>query len=170
MWQIRVKAKRLQLREFGIGKSGIFWDINWVVGEENENDDNGKWLDQRKNWRSHLQADEPGDLCRLMGRYQELSGYHRISNKAEQKDFWAELAKQKYTHSSTNQIATNKERGLRELNIKEDECLCAIAVIKRLFPIFAKELIRWQPGGTDVNIINWPSVSYIAAVPWLKSG
>ncbi len=136
-----------------------FWDINWVVGapEFDKKDPSkpidGKWLDQRKNWRTHLQADEPGDLCRLMGKYQELSGYHRIGGKGEQKTFWDGLASK-----------------ISALNLRPDERLCAIALIKRLFPVLdnIEEIIGWNPGGNGMDIIHWPSVSYIATVPWLK--
>jgi len=129
-----------------------FWDMNWVIGEEAADD--GKWLDQRKNWRTHLGPDEGGDLCRLMGRYQEISGFHRIGGKSEQEKFWTELS---------------GADGIGPLNLRPDERLCAIALIKRLFPLIAKDVIGWSPGGGDPNIINWPSVSYIAAVPWLKA-
>ena len=129
-----------------------FWSINWVIGPDSPQ--NGMWLDQRKNWRTHWQADEGGDLCRLMGRFQELSGYHRISSKPEQSKFWDVL-------SSSQSIGP--------LNIRQDERLCAIALIKRLFPLVAEDVIGWGPGGDALDIKNWPSVSYIAAVPWLKT-
>jgi len=143
-----------------------FWDINWVVGDKD--DDDGRWLDQRKNWRTHIQKDEPGDLCRLMGRYQELSGYHRIHDKDKQKAFWDRLAEKKYHHPSIDDNDKSKERSLRELNLKDNEYLCAIALIKRLFPLIAKDVIGWQPGGDKLSVINWPSVSYVAALPRLK--
>ncbi len=139
-----------------------FWDIAWVIGDET--DDDGKWLDQRKNWRTHIEPDEGGDLCRLMGRYQEISGYPRINTETKQTDFWDALSEVKYFHQSSGE-----NRRLLELNIGKDERLCAIALIKRLFPLIAKDVIGWDPGGDDLNIINWPSVSYIAAVPWLKA-
>ena len=145
-----------------------FWDINWVIGDleldQTSNSIDGQWLDRRKNWRSHFQADEPGDLCRLMGRYQELSGYHRIGGKDDQQKFWDKLREQEYLH-----IPSGKGRSLQNLNIGDDERLCAIALIKRLFPLIANDIIGWQPGSSDLSIINWPSVSYIAAVPWLKA-
>ena len=128
-----------------------FWDINWVVGPNDA--ENGKWLDQRKNWRTHWQPDEEGDLCRLMGRYQELSGYSRISSKTEQEKFWDKLS---------------NSPSIGSLNLRQDERLCAIALIKRLFPLVAKKVIGWKPGGDAFEIRSWPSVSYIAAVPWLK--
>jgi len=131
-----------------------FWEMNWVIGDEIKGEDNGNWLDQRKNWRTHLQADEGGDLCRLMGRYQEISGFPRIGGKDGQKKFWTALAGKTSV-----------------LNLRPDERLCAIALIKRLFPVLdeVENVIGWKPGGDKLNIINWPSVSYIAAVPWLKA-
>ncbi len=30
-------------------------------------------------------------------------------------------------------------------------------------------LISWKPGGTKLNIRHWPSTSYVAALPWLRS-
>ena len=141
------------------GRSGVkaiwdrqvrhFWDINWVIGPDSE--DNGSWLDQRKNWRTYWGPDEGGDLCRLMGRYQEISGFHRIGTKDKQTEFWRSFAKQ-----------------VGALNLRNDERLCAIALIKRLFPLVAGKVLGWQPGGQAIDIKHWPSVSYIAAVPWLK--
>ena len=129
-----------------------FWEINWVTGDADEND--GQWLDLRKNWRTALPPDEPGDKCRLMGRYQELSGHPRIGSGVKQKDFWKKLA-------AVHDISA--------LDLKEDERLCAIALIKRLFPLIAQDVIGWTPGGEKIDIRHWPSVSYVAAVPWLKA-
>ena len=98
-----------------------------------------------------------------MGQYQEISGYHRIGeNKGKQTEFWNKL---------------RNSKAIRDLDLKDDERLCAIALIKRLFPVLGDEKIKsvvgWVPGTTKgkekVNIINWPSTSYICAVPWLKA-
>ena len=140
---------------------GHFWDIVWVMGPDDGND--ARWLDQRKNWRDHWQPDEPGDLCVLMGHYQELSGYARIHDRDAQTTFWKALTEQEYLHPHTQ-----GNRSLRELNLRPDERLCAIAFIKRLFPLIAQEVLGWWPGGNDLSTINWPSTSFIAAVPWLK--
>ena len=147
----------------GIWKRQVehFWDITWVMGADDGND--ARWLDQRKNWRTHWQEDEESDLCVLMGHYQELSGYTRIHKPQEQKDFWLALSEQEYTHPGTK-----KPRRIRELNLRPDERLCTIALIKRAFPLIAQEVLGWWPGGENLSVINWPSTSYIAAVPWLQ--
>jgi len=130
-----------------------FWDMAWVVGDDDDGDD-GRWLDLRKNWRSHLPHDEPGDKCRLMGHYQELSGHERIAGGGgAQRAFWEALSGVK---------------GIGALDLRADERLCAIALIKRLFPLVASDVLGWKPGGNGMDIRHWPSTSYIAAVPWLK--
>ncbi len=112
-----------------------FWDMNWVVGGESD------LLDRRKNWRSYIPPEEPGDKCTLMENSQELSGYLRIHDRDAQKRFWHELGK-----------------SVPGMDLHYDERICAIALIKRLFPRIFK------PGGTS-----FPSTSYLAAVPWLAN-
>jgi CRISPR-associated protein Cmr2 len=133
-----------------------FWDIAWVT--DPDTGDSHDWLDRRKNWRSGP-SDEPeaGDLCRLMGVYQEISGYEKIgrAERESRKEFYDLL---------------RKSPSVGSLNLGDSEYLCAIALIKRLFPVLdnIEAVIGWKPGGTQVNVKNWPSVSYLAAVPWLK--
>lgn len=117
-----------------------FWEMNWAVGEDNN------CLDRRKNWRSHVPPIEYGDKCTLMGNLQELSGYLRARKKERKKQdlFWKEL---------------RDKAG--ELNIKEGERLCAVSLVKRLFPLVAEEAVGWPVRR------GYPSTSYIAAVPWL---
>lgn len=117
-----------------------FWEMNWVVGEDNN------CLDRRKNWRNYIPTVEPGDKCTLMGDLQEISGYIRArkQERIKQDMFWKELR--------------NKAG---ELNIKEGERLCAVSLVKRLFPLIAKEAIGWPVRK------GYPSTSYIAATPWL---
>ena len=117
-----------------------FWEMNWAVGEDNS------CLDRRKNWRSHVPNEEPGDKCTLMGDMQEISGYIRSRKKElQQQDlFWQELGDR-----------------ARELDIKEGERLCAVSLIKRLFPLIAEEAIGWPARKA------YPSTTYIAAAPWL---
>lgn len=151
-----------------------FWDISWVAGEPETPGEDVAWLDQRKNWRSHFPGAlgdgsvcvEDGDLCRLMGHYQEISGFSRIKERDDQVKFYKQLREQTYCHEGYD-----GRRKLGELNIGETERLCAIALIKRLFPLLdeIEDVIGWRPGGKTLNVINWPSVSYVAAVPWLKA-
>lgn len=72
-----------------------FWTTAWVVGDEPTDGSDGAWLDLRKNWRTHFPACvEDGDHCRLMGQYQELSGFHRIGEKRQQQVFWESVRAQ----------------------------------------------------------------------------
>ena len=158
-------------REIWDRQTKAFWDMSWVEGEDDGKDDDGPWLDQRKNWRSHLPIDpsgEGGDHCRLMGQFQEISGHNRIGREDQdrQRVFWEALSEQTYLHPGSGQ-----RRQIGELNLRADERLCAIALVKRLFPLLddIETVIGWRPGGEDFNVINWPSVSFIAAVPWLRA-
>jgi len=137
-----------------------FWDMAWAVGDAPKDRSDGSWLDRRKNWRSHLHPQpEDGDHCRLMGQYQELSGYHRIDEKDRQQAFWD---------------AIRKTVGEDGLDLKQDERLCAIALIKRLFPVVLARKGRIEgavpfcPGKGLLSIRHWPSTSYVAALPWLR--
>lgn len=116
-----------------------FWEISWAFGEETD------LLDRRKNWRIHIPPDEPGDKCTLMGNWQELSGYMRIADTSGQRRFWEKLSAQ-----------TPGE------DFRDDERLCGMALIKRLFPYLLKE----RAGLTSVA---YPSTPYLAAVPWLSA-
>jgi len=121
-----------------------FWEIAWAVGDENETD----LLDRRKNWRTPPLTSQPGDHCTLMGQWQELSGFIRSKNCREQDDFWAAVRK-----------------GMQnQLDLEEDERLCAIAFVKRFFPVVAGDAIGRKLDDMD----HWPSTVSIAAVPWLK--
>ncbi len=122
---------------------GNFWDLTWVVGEDND------LLDRRKNWRTFVPDTEPGDKCTVMGSLQELSGFVRSRGKTErqkQDSFWQAVRSQ-----------------VGGLDLRKDERLCAIALIKRLYPRVAKDAIGW-----DLPL-HYPSTSYIAAVPWMKA-
>jgi len=127
-----------------------FWEIYWTVGKLPN-------IEARKNWRtshswnSELPKLEIGDHCTVMGEWQELSGFTGSkgrTERAKQINFWERL------------------RELPEvgrLDFGEDERLCSIAMIKRMFPKVAKDAIGWE-----VNSERWPSTMYVAALPWLK--
>ncbi|WP_449241547.1 type III-B CRISPR-associated protein Cas10/Cmr2 [Desulfoscipio gibsoniae] len=119
-----------------------FWDIAWAVSDD---EDSNGLLGMRKNWRSHVLEVEPGDKCTIMGNLQELSGYIRArkSEKEKQDAFWAALRKKV------------------ELELREDERLCAIAFIKRFFPLLAGRVIWGVP-------LSYPSTTYIAAAHWME--
>ena len=119
-----------------------FWDVTWVVGE-----DHGL-LDRRKNWRVFVPGAEPGDKCTVMGTLQELSGFVRSRGGTEREKqdlFWQAL-----------------RSGIKDLDLRKDERLCAVSLVKRLYPRVAKAAVGW-----DLPV-HYPSTSYIAAVPWIR--
>lgn len=120
-----------------------FWEINWTIGQEYA-------LNHRKNWRTHHPPVEGGDHCTMMGDWQELSGYVRSKESKQQDDFWRKI---------------QSIPGIGKLNLRDGERLCAIALIKRLFPNpnISMKAIKWE-----VKAENWPSTLYIAAIPWLE--
>ncbi|MBV1868046.1 MAG: hypothetical protein KUG69_09095 [Marinosulfonomonas sp.] len=145
-------------RKIWARQCATFWDISWVQGAP-EIDGEGKpldgvWLDQRKNWHTHFSGQaEPGDLCHQMGNLQEISGFSRLGEKSKQTEFWDRLT---------------ALRNVSPLDVRAGERLCAITLVKRFFPLIAENVIGWEPGGQAVDVVHWPSVSYIAALPWLK--
>lgn len=133
-----------------------FWEIAWVVGDEPKDGSDSAWLDRRKNWRNHWAKEpEAGDKCRLMGNLQEISGFERLHDAEKQQKFWK---------------AITDQSSVGPLNLREDERLCAIALVKRLFPLLdiIENVIGFRPGGKEFQVVHWPSTSYVAALPWLK--
>ena len=133
-----------------------FWEINWVIGDDPGDQSDDRWLDMRKNWRSHWPEPEGGDHCTVMGDFQELSGFvgTKKEDKKRQKEFWEKI----------------REKAPDDyLDIRENERLCAIALIKRLFPRLTniQNIIGWIPGGKKNAVGNWPSTTYMAVAPWL---
>jgi CRISPR-associated protein Cmr2 len=135
-----------------------FWDIAWVLGPEPEDPEDRSdhaWLDRRKNWRTHRPPVEGGDHCMLMGNWQELSGFIRARERSKQNEFWAAL-KARVDKASGN-----------PLQLDENERLCAMALVKRLFPHVEEQVLGWKPSW-DGKRVHWPSTPRLAAVGWLK--
>lgn len=135
-----------------------FWDISWCLTEQNQV---SNLLDRRKNWRNHLIDDEPGVKCSLMEGYQELSGEERPGEGV--RIFW-------------NRVRAQSQNLARDL--REDEHLCAIALVKRRFVHYFAELNITLPTVSQfppISICGWkipasvPSVAYLAASPWLAA-
>lgn len=127
-------------------QTAAFWEVFWTAGDSEAA---GGLLARRKHWRSQRLPDEPGDKCTLMPDFQELSGLVRSqgSNAREQQDaFWHRL-----------------RRDVGPLELRPNERLCAIALVKRLFPRDARKAIGW-----DLDVGRWPSTAGMAAVPWLR--
>ena len=124
-----------------------FWQLNWVVAEH----DAQGCLEQRKNWRLPDEGEEAGRKCSVMGTHQELSGARRAQ---DQQSFWEAVTAQ------TLETATRSAFPMQHL-IREEERLCAIALIKRVYPLIDQKTIGWEIP------TYWHSVSYMAALPWL---
>ncbi len=136
----------------GDGTEGIwdrqtcaFWEVTWTAGESAAG---SGLLARRKHWRSHRPPDEAGDKCTMMHDWQEISGYTRSQSPASRKRqdrFW------KKVRARTG-----------ELDLGKKERLCAIALVKRLYPKVCEEALGWP-----VDRIGWPSTVHIAARPWI---
>ncbi len=123
-----------------------FWEVTWTAGPR---ENGGGLLARRKRWRSHRPSDEPGDKCTVMHDLQELSGHVRAESRASrerQDEFWRCVRRQ-----------------LGPLDVDDNERLCALALVKRLFPKVARRGLDWE-----VDTSHWPSTVYVGAVPWIR--
>lgn len=126
-----------------------FWETSWAL---TDSQDNPNILDRRKNWRTRCPPAEPGVSCMVMDGFQELSGVERPGRDVT--EFWGQRRKQ---------LATD---------LREGECLCAIAFVKRRFVECFGDLRMEMPG--DWMLTGWrglsrnvPSTTFMAATPWL---
>ena len=125
-------------------QTGAFWEVSWTTG-------GAAALVRRKHWRSHRPPDEHGDKCTVMHDLQELSGYVHARGSGDgrrQEEFWCRVRQR-----------------LGPLDLRQDERLCAVAFVKRLFPNpkVAPEALGW-----DVDSSHWPSTVYVGALPWMR--
>lgn len=124
------------------------WEFNWVIGED-------CGLDRRKNFRLPKYTEERGEKCTVCGERQELSECKKSTfkpNREASKKWWDELKEQ-----AKHQIGTT------DLDLRDNERLCAVCLTKRLFPLFAEATIGWA---VDPY---YPSTAYLAAIDWLET-
>jgi CRISPR-associated protein Cmr2 len=143
--------------DLGTGRPSLpdpFWQMAWALGGEGGGED---LLDRRKLVRTAMPPDEAGAKCMLMEGWQELSGTERPSGEALD-EFWMRVRPHVNQRNRTDLV--------------EGEQLCALALVKRLFPHDFHELSEVSmPGGWAFS--GWkletgvPSVAYLAAAPWL---
>lgn len=127
-------------------QTSSFWEVSWTASPEKASSS----LARRKLWRTHWLPHEPGDKCTVMHDFQELSGYSRARSTDEAKrqdEFWCRLRAR-----------------LHSFDMRDDERLCSIALIKRMFPAIGDKALGW-----DIDTARWPSTAYVAAVPWIRS-
>lgn len=133
---------------------GSFWEMSWVIAEAGSA---ANLLDRRKNWRDTVAPSEPGHKCMMMDGWQELSGIEN-TRMADVRQFWDRLVR-----SGKPGMATD---------LGEGEQLCAMAFIKRRFARYFADVQVTLPGNLG-QIFGWtvpsavPSVSFVAAAPWL---
>lgn len=140
-----------EVEALGVGSRNIwdrqvggFWQVTWVAGDA----DVRGLLHRRKHWRSHCPPDEPGDKCSVMPEFQELSGHIRTHGppaRTAQATFWRRLGK-----------------AVGALDLGSHERLCAVALVKRLFPAVAESALGWR-----LDVQHWPSTVWVGALPWL---
>lgn len=132
-----------------------FWETSWVIGVPREGATTISHLTAaRKNLRNVSTRVEPGVKCSLMGSMQEISGFVGISKneRKAQKDFWEAI-----------------QDNTRTLDFRENgERLCAIALVKRLFPYVVNEAVGSDVCDELTGQESWPSTAFFAAYPWLE--
>lgn len=117
------------------------WEFAWAIGAEDES----HLLDTRKNLRLPRPTEECGEKCTVCGERQELSESKKTEFKPNRKDskaWWGKLQQS-------------------NLDLRENERLCAVCLTKRLFPLVAKEAIGWKVEQY------YPSTAYLSAIDWL---
>lgn len=120
-----------------------FWEFVWTAGPFEAREG---LLARRKHWRSLQSSEETGDKCTLTHDFQEISGYIRAqggSERASQDAFWQQMRSKKH---------------LGRLDLRENERLSAIGLVKRLFPLVSQQAIGWR-----VDRSHWPSTMEMAA-------
>ena len=123
-------------------QTSAYWEVMWTAGSQTRHG----LLARRKRWRTHRLPAEPGDKCTVMDDLQELSGFVRKYGRAKQDGFWDLI------RATTG-----------ALDLRDDERLCAVALVKRLFPRVAREALGWH-----MDASHWPSTVHVAAVPWIR--
>ncbi len=128
-----------------IRQTESFWELTWTAGP---GDDGARLLARRKHWRTHRPPDERGDKCTVMHDLQELSGHVGPGHGDWQNEFWTRVSKR-----------------LGSLDLKPNERLCAIALVKRLFP---KKEVSVEALGWQVDASHWRSTVSIGALSWIR--
>jgi len=100
------------------------WEIYWVAGEEGMN--------ERKNWRRHFFLEEQGEVCTVCGERVVAFGAGLCRQKA--RELW---------HGAGGIVETLNEHWPLALEEENKERLCAVCLIKRLYPHLAGKIFGW---------------------------
>ncbi len=174
--------------------SGAYFEILAVMGEAPDWPEESVWLERRKMLRTHapLMAEAGADRCAVHGDLAELGGFSRQYQRDQQDAFWQELRKVVGSRMYEEGGAGAEEwrdtgRKFRDtLEIRKNEHLSGLALVKRLFPLLEPRRIaevvgwmpdhiynirtpsqEWDPEEAQYALRNWPSTAFIAAIPWI---
>ena len=127
------------------------WECSWVISD----DDTA--LDIRKNLRNHCLQSEPGEKCTICGERQEILGFEMGMGKQR-----SEMSK-KWNALRNSLDEQGKVRGATLFDVKQNERLCSVCLVKRAFPFraIAEEVIGWEVP------VNYPSTHYMSAIDWI---
>ncbi len=161
-----------------------FWEIMWVRGKNGDTHDRD-WLDRRKTWRSKAPPADaaPADHCFMMPEFEELSGCIRAARQGDEQDaFWEKIRNQIVASVYDKRI---DRIYVQTIELRPNERLCAIALVKRLFPLLPagklQKVLGWIPTPNDFPVAtayarldaaralrNWPSTAFVSAVHWIE--
>lgn len=131
-----------------------FWELSWVIAAPASGEKTiGRLASARKAFRNVRTTVEHGVKCSLMGDLQEVSGH---GPGVEQKAFWNEVHTRVGKH-----------------DLGDDERVCAIALVKRLFPHVIEAALDERAEKANIEMlqdqIGWSSTAFFAARPWLAA-
>ena len=129
-----------------------YWECRWVMGEDPKDGSDLDWLDRRKAMRSPAyRPAENGDLCTMMAGWQEISGWSRYPSgpKRHQIDFWSMLRARVASMRYPDAARRHSDESLSSLDIGDQDRLCAIGIVKRLFSLLdtmeLERIFGWVP-------------------------
>ncbi|MBE3575412.1 MAG: type III-B CRISPR-associated protein Cas10/Cmr2 [Firmicutes bacterium] len=119
------------------------WEITWVVSQD------PAAMDQRKNWRVFPATVEPGVRCSVCGERSALSP-DGGARHGEVRAFWTQVARR------VNRAGYGQQ-------IRDEDRLCAVCTIKRIYPLLTEVLGHGLKPQT-----HYASTVTIAATEWVK--
>ncbi len=127
------------------------WELYWVAGA------GPSGVDQRKNWRQMHMFDETGEVCTMCG--ERVIAFGAELPRWQARQIW---------HGAGGVIESiNGESGsggwALALDPDQKERLCAVCMVKRLFPYIAQEAIGWPVP------VSFPSTHDLACRPGEKA-
>ncbi|NLG86286.1 MAG: type III-B CRISPR-associated protein Cas10/Cmr2 [Firmicutes bacterium] len=99
------------------------WEVYWVAGTDSAG------LGERKNWRHFFTREEEGDMCSVCGERAIVASEGLSRRRVRER--WQEI---------TSRLNKRWPYALDDEGI---ERLCAVCLVKRIFPYLAQDLLGW---------------------------